>query len=289
LRFENLESRVVLSGIPDASGVMVDPVAERVPAEQVTQPVEAIGDVELTVDATARRDNVHQSNDGIVHVLAPDDSSAVVVRQFINYRLQPVVEVELAGSWQSFAADSVSEVQVRSRGATPQVEVTEGVTTPVVEIEADDVDEVFGADDTDILSPSSGESVSPLAEDVADGLLATVIDRPATFSARTDSDAEGEEPPGGGGDPLLPPTITEFEGLQEIDVWLFNGFVLDDKDVDGLTVTFGGVLDGETAEVDAEGYFELVVQLPVGSRGVVTAHTVDRDDLGSNTAKYYLS
>ena len=60
--------------------------------------------------------------------------------------------------------------------------------------------------------------------------------------------------------------------------------MLDDKPTDGLTVHFGGVLDGQSATVDANGHFELIIALPSGTTGEATAQTTDADGLTSNIA-----
>jgi hypothetical protein len=90
--------------------------------------------------------------------------------------------------------------------------------------------------------------------------------------------------PSGSGQPLLPPIIIEFDAECQNGVWLFSGHVLDDKDVTGLTIHFGGVLAGQTATVNDEGSFELIITLDPGTSGFATAYTIDRDGLKSEIA-----
>jgi len=90
-------------------------------------------------------------------------------------------------------------------------------------------------------------------------------------------------PSGGSGPALLPPLIIEFAADAEHDLWRFCGHVLDDKPVAGLTVYFGGLLEGLTAQVDRFGMFELFVTLGPHPDGTATAYTIDGDGLRSET------
>jgi hypothetical protein len=99
---------------------------------------------------------------------------------------------------------------------------------------------------------------------------------------------------GYGGDPgyggsLHGPTITDFTGTQEPDVWVFSGHVIDDVSPDGCTVNFGGVLHGRTAPVYSDGSFILVLYLPAGVSGTATAQLVDWQGLSSNVATFYVA
>ncbi len=90
-------------------------------------------------------------------------------------------------------------------------------------------------------------------------------------------------PPGGSGQPLLPPLITEFAAECQGDLWRFSGRVLDDKPVKDLTVYFGSLLQGHTTSVDRFGMFEILISLGAAPVGFVNAHTIDLDGLRSET------
>lgn len=91
----------------------------------------------------------------------------------------------------------------------------------------------------------------------------------------------GSDPPP---PPQLAPSIDSFGYQIQWGLYQFHGSVLDDKPTDGLTVHFGGVLDGQSATVDANGHFELIIALPSGTTGEATAQTTDADGLTSNIA-----
>lgn len=73
--------------------------------------------------------------------------------------------------------------------------------------------------------------------------------------------------------------------------WTFTGRVTDDESVDGLTVLFGGVLDGEYTTVNADGTFTFTCYLTEAQSqsAFVTALTTDWWGLDSNLAESYLA
>ncbi|MEX2120708.1 MAG: hypothetical protein WD847_14035 [Pirellulales bacterium] len=78
------------------------------------------------------------------------------------------------------------------------------------------------------------------------------------------------------------PTITYFNASADLDgFWKFEGHVSDEWR-EGLVVTFGGLLAGHTATVNASGYFYIMVQMQPGAQGEVTAQTTDWWGLDSN-------
>jgi hypothetical protein len=87
----------------------------------------------------------------------------------------------------------------------------------------------------------------------------------------------------------ISPEILNFSGTNGgAGWWTFSGQVIDDSSVDGLTVTFGGLLEGHTTTVGTDGTFEHVANLPSGTSGVVTATVTDRDGLTSETVYWYV-
>jgi len=74
-----------------------------------------------------------------------------------------------------------------------------------------------------------------------------------------------------------PPTITNFTGMANLsNIWVFSGTVNAPSPA-GLVITFGGLpsLAGKTAVVQADGTFQLTVQLQPGESGTATAQTTD--------------
>ncbi len=84
----------------------------------------------------------------------------------------------------------------------------------------------------------------------------------------------------------VPPLIDDFRCWDTPGGWSFSGQVLDEAP-GGLTVTFGGVLNGLTATTDASGHFTLV-DVAVSRPGIASAHTVDNQQEGSNYATCYI-
>ncbi len=85
------------------------------------------------------------------------------------------------------------------------------------------------------------------------------------------------------------PWIIDFGGIEEISAWTFEGQVTDDGCVEGLTITFGGLLEGYTATTDSEGYFWLTVDTVNLQDGEVTAQTMDFNSELSNIAIFWVS
>ena len=74
-----------------------------------------------------------------------------------------------------------------------------------------------------------------------------------------------------GDDYLPPPIINEFTGENVYgDSWDFCGSVINCSPVEGLTVTFGGLVSGTTTTA-IDGTFLLNVSIPPGSNGWVSA------------------
>ena len=57
----------------------------------------------------------------------------------------------------------------------------------------------------------------------------------------------------------------------------------------GLTVTFGGLLDGDSATVASDGTFKFAVQIPDNTSGTINAKTIDNAGNPSNVAWEYIS
>jgi len=81
------------------------------------------------------------------------------------------------------------------------------------------------------------------------------------------------------------PVISNFSATTEIlDIWILTGTVTDvDSNPEGWTVYFYGVLDGYYATVEADGSFELIVQLDPYTFGPTWVQTSDPDGAYSNT------
>jgi hypothetical protein len=87
--------------------------------------------------------------------------------------------------------------------------------------------------------------------------------------------------PGGPGPLLMPPWIANFTATRDGDYWHFQGEVMDDKSVAGLTVYFTGATTGQTT-TNANGAFSFTVLASQVIGSWVSAHTVDTDKLVSD-------
>ncbi len=77
-----------------------------------------------------------------------------------------------------------------------------------------------------------------------------------------------------------PPRIVEFSAIEGITGWTFEGFVIDEHPL-GMTITFGGLLEGVTTNVlDASGLFQF--DRVMTEEGFVTATTTDDINQVSN-------
>lgn len=91
---------------------------------------------------------------------------------------------------------------------------------------------------------------------------------------------------GYGGYGQNPPDILNFVGVNYGGTWVFTGSVVDDEEVAGLTVTFGGLLAGHSTTVDVNGNFQFAYVFPPNTVGVVTAVVTDLDGLQSEPEQY---
>lgn len=87
------------------------------------------------------------------------------------------------------------------------------------------------------------------------------------------------------------PSIQNFTIIRNLDgSYTIRGYVSDEQP-GGLTVTFGGGINGiddKTATTDANGYFTFTVTLPVGTSGGVTATVHDSQGQQSASVSRYL-
>jgi hypothetical protein len=85
------------------------------------------------------------------------------------------------------------------------------------------------------------------------------------------------------------PHIWSFEATEGQDgLWTFSGYVEDDNP-GLLTITFGGLLEGQTVVVELDGSFTLSVVLDPEAYGLVTAQTTDEYGEVSNLAETWVS
>jgi hypothetical protein len=87
---------------------------------------------------------------------------------------------------------------------------------------------------------------------------------------------------------FYPPAIADFTGGENYGAWTFTGEVLDDKAVEGLVVRFGGLLEGHSTVVGADGRFSFTHVFPPNTTGVVTAIVTDSDGLNSETVECFV-
>jgi hypothetical protein len=288
LRIETLESRVVLSAVPDVV-LPADAVPSDMPAELTMMPADVASPRPV---AEVARDVAYQTADGTVHVQPASRDTLVSIQQLINYRMQAVVEVSLGTTWQSFPAQSVTGVAIHAVDAQQPVHVAANVDMPVMLVEPGQTGRL-------LTEPSAAAiPASPLQEDLAG---AAPFAAPPASSVVMGPLGEGEiggGTPGGGSGPVDPddpgdpgppgpitgePVIEGFAAQAEGGVWRFYGYVRDNDPVDGLIVALGGILAGRAAAVDFNGLFEVILFLGLNAKGIVTATAWDMDGLQSET------
>jgi hypothetical protein len=84
------------------------------------------------------------------------------------------------------------------------------------------------------------------------------------------------------------PGLTDFSARPSIgNLWILGGTV-SDENPSGCTIVFGGVLDGHSVTVGADGKFTYSVELPSGTNGAVWATAFDDGNLKSVTQYSYI-
>ncbi len=285
LSLERLDARLVLSGMPDAINLDASGDAGVDPQPAAAEAQLEMGDVASMTSVVESQMSIFLTEDGVLQVQPNSENTTVTVRQFVDYQLQEVIEIEAEGQWRAFPAAQVKEVLVETLDVNQDVDIAAGVTTPVRLIETVAIDQDGAAS---VADPIDSDLVDAAIADSAYGdgdnaLLpeTMTVTYPAT---PLESGPEGEMPGGMGMEPqLVPPYISNFRSERDGNIWRFSGTVGDDNDVNGLQVRFGGLLDGTTLTVDTQGYFEIVVALSPDAIGMVSAVTTDHDGLDSNT------
>ncbi len=278
LRLEKLEYRLVLSGLPYLTTDRPDESATETSAVQalvgdstvsnVTEPA----DIQETRDASlcfpVRTDGADQPDGEFTGEQAVGDSS--VVDQFFS---------SVDDNVSSMSAQTPSQTPSQTPFESPSSDMASAgialgepaVCSAVYQVsDEQDFSDALSADQV-VLSGQTTDVFGPIQ-------LVPVRELQAT-------EAEGE--PGFGGKdkpPLVAPQIEGFVADSDGVYWSFHGVVVDDVSPEGLVVRFGGILNGETATVDAGGQFELLIELPAGTVGNATAQTTDADGLDSNVA-----
>lgn len=202
------------------------------------------------------------------------------VRDLQIERLESRVVLSVLPAVEAPSADSPAAAVAETSGT---VELANSVS--VIDAETIDLVVAQSASDASITADTSGVTS---ATDLASSGVGLVADTAAGGSAAPTVPTGGGHTPGESGQPLLPPIIIEFDVAFEGQSWLFSGRVLDDKDVTGLTVHFGGLLAGYSATVGEDGFFEFVSLLGPEASGTVSAYTIDSDSLRSETVSLWI-
>jgi hypothetical protein len=135
----------------------------------------------------------------------------------------------------------------------------------------------------DVVEPSAETAYVAPAEGSDSPLWAerTTIDNGGTANM-----SGGDGYGGYGGYGFIAPEFTDFFATQSTPgFWTFTGQIIDDESVDGLIVHFGGVLEGHSTMVRADGTFEFSILLDPNTVGIATAVVTDWDGITSETAE----
>ena len=108
-RIETLERRLLLSCVPLPTNSDAQMPSDTQPA---ATPAQAIIAPATTQPAVVELPASIPSSTGNVRIQLPETATEVVVRQFIDYRLQAVVEVQAGPHWLSFPSDSVDQLEL---------------------------------------------------------------------------------------------------------------------------------------------------------------------------------
>jgi hypothetical protein len=119
--------------------------------------------------------------------------------------------------------------------------------------------------------PATSPENTPLGTDIHE----------QTVGATVSTLAQSMSPPGSGGAPGIPPWVFDLSANLVDGVWRICGSVLDDHSTAGLTVYFGGILNGQTT-TDEFGNFEFTIADSEVGIGWVYVHTVDVNGLTSD-------
>ena len=140
-----------------------------------------------------------------------------------------------------------------------------------------------GEETTAYVAPATlGDTAQPTAESPLWGETTKQVGGTATMNGQNGYGGEN----GYGGYGFIPPEISQFTNTESTPgLYIFTGRVTDDESVHGLIVHFGGVLEGQTAWVRADGTFELIIQLDPNLVGIATAVVTDWDGIQSQTAE----
>ncbi len=245
LQMENLESRVVLSGLPELAATAPEPPVDLPPAEIELEGAEASASVNSV--AVAPVPTIPTEPSSIAPQPVSLDDASIDAQAVDSLFAQTASPSEFTVPAASDATLAASNLVLNTGGSEPVL-----AAAPT--------------GDGDTPNPDEPTPVPP----------PPVTPPPVTPPPVT-------PPPPVTSPPLVPPRIVDFQGEGQSGYWLLQGSVTDDKDPAGLTVYFGGLLAGRTATVDRFGTFELIVALGSGIVGYVNAYTIDRDGLRSDT------
>ncbi|MHB0956491.1 MAG: hypothetical protein ACYC0X_10205 [Pirellulaceae bacterium] len=247
LQIENLESRVVLSGLPEAEGSTCEPAVAAVPpAVELNDPATIIS--MSAIPAPLPAPEAPQPVSAAPEVPLAETCSDVQAADTI------FTQSDTSYIGAMFASAYPTTTYPTTSYPTTSYPTMSDPTTSTTDVLLDPVG---------MLPPPLPPPPPPLPPPPEDGGTPTPTP-----------------------DPLLPPSIINFEGENQLGYWVFRGNVTDDKNPAGLKVYFGGLLAGRTTVVDQFSFFEILVSLGVGTVGYVTAYTIDGDGLKSNVVSY---
>lgn len=161
------------------------------------------------------------------------------------------------------------------------------------------VDQLFSDPQADLFADLNPERLNPSdttpSEPLLDELASIERSEPALIAEELETSSDLELAPDSGGFQTFSsgnaaPVITDFTAIAlGGDTYRFTGFVIDENP-DGLTVTFSGLLAGQSTQTydPYTGEFSFDYTFSSTPQGFVYAQTVDDQGASSNVASYYL-
>ena len=240
---------------------------------------------------------VFQTTSGVVHVHGDNTVDTVNISQGTS------ISVTLNNSTETFTTASVTEIHVRLHDGNDTLTTGTGVQVEIDGYGGDGNDNLEGGDGDDTLYGGAGDDIiyGGDGDDWIDGEAG----EDSLYGQLGNDELEGgagiDSLDGGTGVDIFAyggpvddvvadkPDITSVVQSTEGDgYWLFTGQVVDDGNLAGRTITFGGEAWGSTT-LAADGTFTHFVLLEEGVEGVVTVNFTDEEGLAADQFTLWIS
>jgi hypothetical protein len=276
LRIEAMETRVLLSATATMLAIG--------PAEEIVEPADDANDTVLIGEGTTAADTTGDiqadlaDNDTVVAGTSDESGSPEAT---VCVPVSTSEQVDSDAVPETTSDESVDDAPLQSE---PTVWDTDDVNwveetlvdteyeSPVIEVSGEEPGAVTGGD-------MSNDSELSDTANMLDVIAAPTSDpMSGGGGVSTTSIGIGVTPIG----QPAPPVITSFDATQGLsNVWIFTGQV-NYRWPWTLTIQFGGLLDGESCNVNLDGSFQFEWIFPPDTNGIVSAKAVTPEGVESN-------